>query len=148
MSAAITNPYTRVFRKFDAGKAARAPGVKGDCQVRALSTATGMRYSEAWALLYAIQGERRECAFPLVDALKGGDPRLGVVRALSFPAERGKPRMTGREFCQLHPSGSFILNLAHHVAAVEDGVLIDTWDCTEKCVYAAWELRAVKGVAS
>jgi hypothetical protein len=131
------------FRKFDAGKSVRAKGETGDCQVRSLCVARGMRYSEAWELLYKIQGERRTCGFPLVDALTEKDSRLGVIRMLSFPAEKGKPRMTGRVFCETHAKGNFILQVSNHVAAVEDGVLIDTWDCSGKCVYRAWEVRAI-----
>ena len=54
--------------------------------------------------------------------------------------------MTPREFCRRYPKGSFILKLAHHVAAVEDGVLIDTWDCSDKCVYTAWQMRPMQPV--
>jgi len=132
------------FRKFDAG--AHVTGRdKADCQVRALVTATGMKYREAWELLYAVQGERKTCGFCLPDALRSGDSRFGVLRTLTFNAVSGKRRMTGEKFCHDFPIGNFILRLAHHVVAVEDGVLFDTWDSTAKCVYQAYEVsRKVK----
>jgi hypothetical protein len=129
-----------MFRKFDAG-AHIAGRDKADCQVRALVHATGMRYREAWDLLYTVQGERMACGFRLVDALKAGDERFGVVRTLAFKAIRGRKRMTGARFCIEYPTGYFILRLAHHVAAVVDGTVFDTWDSTAKCVYQAFEIQ-------
>lgn len=137
------------FRNFDVGVAVRSKGAsKDDCQVRALTVATGMRYADAWALLYTIQKERHGCAFELVAALRARDSRFPIVREVSFPAERGKRRVDGHAFLERYPRGSWIVSVAHHVAAVEDGVLIDTWDCRAKCVYVAWEVRAVKGQTS
>jgi len=49
--------------------------------------------------------------------------------------------MTGKEFVRLYPKGRYILRLAHHVAAVVDSVVIDSWDSTRKCVYGAWQLK-------
>ncbi len=66
---------------------------------------------------------------------------MNVLRSLEFPARKGKPRMTGAEFCRKHPRGRFILRMANHVAAVKDGQVYDTWDSTGRCVYAAWEMR-------
>lgn len=83
------------FRKFDAGDGKRAKGVRGDCQVRALTTATGMPYETAWELLYKLQGERRSCGFPIVESLTAGDVRLGVKRSMPFPAVRGAHRAHG-----------------------------------------------------
>lgn len=128
------------FRKFDSGEGKREKGSKGDCQVRALTTATGMPYDAAWGLLYRIQGELKHCAFTIVHSLTAGDPRLGVKRSLPFPAVKGKPRMTGAEFCRKHPKGRYILRMAHHVVAVKDGVLFDTGDTSRACVYTAWEV--------
>lgn len=129
------------FRKYDAGGLARPKGApKQDCQVRALATARGIPYNEAWELLYLVQGELRRCAFALVESLSAGDARFGVIRTLPFPAVRGQPRMTGAVFCERHRKGRYILRMAHHVAAVKKGVLYDTWDSGSKCVYAAWEV--------
>lgn len=115
---------------------------RADCQVRALCTALGVTYNEAWAILYTMQGERRACAFSLVDELDDTNAAaLGVIRPISFPAKKGSPRMTAEEFCKKHKRGRFILRMAHHVAAVKDGQLFDTSDTSYACVYKAWEIR-------
>lgn len=59
---------------------------------------------------------------------------------LSFPAEKGKPRMNGERFCSAYPRGKYILQMAGHWTACVNGVIFDTWDCSEKCVYTAWRL--------
>lgn len=113
-----------------------------DCQVRALSTSRNMPYGDAWQLLYVIQGERKMCHFPLVEALSDCDSRTGVIRELKFPAKKGQRRMNGSTFCNTFSNGRFIVRMGHHVAAVVDGVLTDTWDSLGKCIYRAWEVRA------
>lgn len=64
------------------------------------------------------------------------------MKKLSFPAEPGKPRMNGILFCSTHPKGRYILNMAHHWTACIDGIIYDTWDCSDKCVYTAYEMRS------
>ena len=64
------------------------------------------------------------------------------MKKLSFPAETGKCRMNGTLFCVMYPKGRYILNMAHHWTACIDGVIYDTWDCSEKCVYTAYEMRS------
>lgn len=139
-----------VFRKFDAGAMHSEFRDEGDCQVRALCTARGLPYPEAWTLLYAIQGERRTCSFAIVRELDAPDcsPALGLFRRLSFPAVKGKRRMTAGEFCRKHPRGRFILRLAHHVVCAKDGQLYDTWDCSQSCVYVAWEIRPIEAAGA
>lgn len=125
------------------GSSGRPKGAdKNDCQVRAMATARSMPYRAAWELLYALQGEHRWCSFCLVECLKAGDRRVGFVRELSFPAKRGQRRMTGAQFCKRYPKGRYILRLSHHVVAVVDGEMFDTWDSSRKCVYKAWEVRS------
>jgi hypothetical protein len=130
-----------MFQRFDAGALSRPRGGdKLDCQVRALTSARGINYDEAWDLLYKMQGERRHCGFMLVESLNAGDGRLGVIRKLDFPAVKNKKRMTATQFCKEHPRGRYILRMSHHVAAVKDGILLDTFDSSHKCVYTAWEV--------
>lgn len=133
------------FRKFDAGEMNRPKGApRQDCQVRALTTARGMKYNDAWKLLYEMQGELRRCAFTLVESLTMRDVRFGLVETMPFPAVKGKPRMTAATFCMKYPKGRFILRMAHHVAAVKYGILYDTADTSHSCVYTAWKVTEVE----
>ena len=60
---------------------------------------------------------------------------------LSFPAEKGKARMSGYTFAKHYPKGRYILNMAGHWTACIDGVIYDTWDCRDKCVYTAYAMN-------
>jgi hypothetical protein len=131
-----------LFNRFDAGKVFRTHKIQGsDCTVRALCTAVGIPYNEAYDLLYRMQGQWRTNHFALDDFLKLNPETFGVIRYLPFPAKKGCPRMTGEQFTILYPKGRYILNLAHHLVAVVHGSLTDKWDSSQKCVYGAWEVR-------
>lgn len=60
---------------------------------------------------------------------------------LSFPAVKGAPRMNGERFCNAYHKGRYILNMAGHLTCCIDGVIYDTWDCSQKCVYNAWKVQ-------
>ncbi len=126
------------YVKYDAGKGRRTKGDEGDCQVRALHTASGLSYGAAWDALYALQGKYRTHGFTITLYLDSGE--LGVVRKLSFPAKAGQKRMTADRFVCKYPKGAFILKQAHHVVGVKDGVVYDASDSTKRCVYVAWEV--------
>jgi hypothetical protein len=128
------------FRLYDAGKGLRPTGDEGDCQVRALHTASGLSYNQAWDALYTLQGKYRTAGFRLGFYLEKGE--LSVIRNLKFPAQKGKPRMTAVKFVKRYQKGSFILRQANHVVAAQDGIIFDTFDSTERCVYQAWEIAA------
>lgn len=136
----MTKAHATIFRLYDAGKGKRLKNSNGDCQVRSLHTAAGLTYAAAWDALYKLQGKYRTHGFDITHYLDNGE--LGVIRKLSFPAKRGKKRMTPTEFVKKYPKGNFILHQAHHVVAVEDGIVYDRFDCTDRCVYEAWEIRA------
>lgn len=128
------------FVHRDLGRGHRGSIDAGDCQVRALALAAGICYDAAWRMLFEAQGRHKACAFVLHRLLDVEPATFGVLRRLPFPARAGQRRMTPRAFANLHPRGSFVLGLAHHLAAMEDGVLYDRWDCSERCVYTAWEI--------
>lgn len=127
------------FCRQDVGKPFRKLG-RGDCTVRALTIAAGIAYPLAWQLLYDAQRRYFTCGFDICDFLKQEPAAFGVVGYVSFPAMRNQRRITARTFVEKFPQGNFILSMAHHVAAVENAVLYDSWDSSRRCVYAAWEI--------
>ena len=113
-----------------------------DCVKRAITLTTGMDYMEVQRQLNRfkkITGAKafnsdRNCDKYVEQVLK--------AKKIIFPAIKGQPRMNGEMFCELFPKGSYILRMAGHWSACVDGVIYDTWDCSEKCVYNAWEIRS------
>lgn len=114
--------------------------IVGDCVKRAITTAAQMDYMEVQRQLNRYKrvtgaesfNEYTNC-YPFVEKVLGG-------RKISFPAKKGQPRMNGTRFCEAYPKGRYILSMAKHWSCCVDGVIYDTWDCSEKCVYQAWEI--------
>lgn len=135
------------FFKTDAGRAlSKRPNSKNDCTVRAVALVWGLSFDNAYELL-ALSGRVPHKRFDFKTWAEGVNKQHGTTfQWLSFPAEKGKRRMTPAEFCQSHETGSYILRTAKHVFAVIDGVVLDEQPNAERCVYGAWKLlRGVLG---
>lgn len=112
----------------------------GDCVKRAITLAAQMDYMEVQRQLNRYKkvtgagsyNDKANC-YPFVEKVLGG-------RKISFPAVKGKPRMNGERFCEAYPEGRYILSMAGHWSCCVDGVIYDIWDCSDKCVYQAWEI--------
>jgi len=129
----------------DGGRSAYFTGKKvGDCVTRAVAIASGMDYKKVYntfAKLEANRGRSRSA--------KNG------VRTQT-KAFKDQMREWGFEWvatmfigsgCQVHlkadelPKGRLVCMLSRHAAAVIDGVVNDTYDCSRngsRCVYGYW----------
>lgn len=108
-----------------------------DCVKRAISKETGIDYKSVQKELNSIK--RDVYAEQFNDRIVT-DTYLKKYnyKKLSFPAIKGQSRMNGEKFCNAYKTGSYILNMAGHWTACVNGVIYDTWDCTQKCVYTAY----------
>jgi hypothetical protein len=141
----------------DGGRAAAGfKGKAGDCVCRAIALATGIPYQQVYDELYA---RLREYAASHHDGVakriargrgrRGTTPRNGVNRKIYEPylQELGwvwHSTMNIGAGCKVHlragelPSGKLIARVGHHLVAVIDGVIHDTYDCSRngtRCVY-------------
>lgn len=112
----------------------------GDCVKRAIAGAENRDYKEVSRELNRLKKETGCVRFNDDKNWKTYMLKHGY-RKLSFPAVKGQPRMNGKRFCEAYPKGRYILNMAGHLTCCVDGVIYDTWDCTEKCVYNAWQVE-------
>ncbi len=125
----------------DGGRSNYFKGEAGDCVVRAIAIATESDYKQVYDAIFAMAKS------------KGlGSPRNGVDNRVSkaYMTKIGwkwHPTMKIGSGCRVHmredelPSGRIICSLSKHMAAVIDGVLHDTYDCTRegtRCVYGYW----------
>ena len=112
----------------------------GDCVKRAISKAANMDYMEVQRELNRHK-KVTGCA-NYYDHNHGTHYIEHVLRGvkMSFPAVKGKPRMNGERFCKAYPKGHYILSMAGHLSCCIDGVIYDTWDCSDKCVYTAYKV--------
>lgn len=126
------------FVEDDGGRAAAGyRGWAGDCVTRAIAIATDMPYAEAYESLHQIAVARKR----RTGRRGSASPRNGVPR----PVYDAYLRALGWEWVatmgigtgtRVHlrreelPSGRLIVRLSRHVAAVVDGELHDTYDCS------------------
>ena len=113
----------------------------GDCVKRAIAKATGINYRD---VSIALNRYKKVTGAKSFNSDRNEEKWLENelhAKRMSFPAAKGQPRMNGKRFCDEHQSGNYVLQMANHLTACVDGIIYDTWDCTEKCVYKAWEIR-------
>ena len=140
------------FRYDDGGRAAAGyKGGTGDCAVRAAAIATGMPYREVCSAINLLAKAERPRG-----GRKRSSARNGVWRKTlnKYLADRGwewVPTMEIGSGCRVHlradelPAGRIIVRLSKHYAAVVNGVLRDTYDCSRdgtRCVYGYWQHTA------
>ena len=123
------------FRYDDGGRgSAGFKGEAGDCATRSIAIATGYTYRDVYHALWEANG---------------GTPRDGVKtkawrKVMADLGWEWTPTMQIGSGCRVHlsadelPSGRLVVRLSKHFAAVVDGVLHDTYDCSRdgtRCVY-------------
>jgi hypothetical protein len=145
-------PLTWVYD--DGGRAtAGFRGQVGDCTTRAIAIAAGLSYREVYDDLFeriqVFAGGRSREAKRIAGSLYARSPRHGVPRDVSrrYLLEHGwqwVPTMKIGQGCKVHlradelPGGRLIVSVSHHLVAVIDGVIHDTYDCSRdgtRCVY-------------
>ena len=109
-----------------------------DCTVRAISKVTETDYMECRREL---NRKKRELGFTSYKDTKFLYKYFEGYPRLIFKAIKGHPRVKGTDFTDLHQKGKFILKMAGHITVCIDGVILDTWDCTYRSVYTAWEVK-------
>lgn len=127
------------FERTDSGRSSsRRQREQNDCTVRAVATAFGLDYDDAYDAL-AEGGRKCSRGFNLSKwlAVQG----IASVQRLSFPAVKGRRRMNPATFCSQYPVGNYICRVAKHVFAVVDGVVHDDQEQRpDRCIYLAWRI--------
>ena len=124
-----------MFKAFNA----HPKGIKtSDCVVRAISVAAKKDYLE---VRRELNQKKKELGYSSYKDTKFLYDYFKAYPRLIFKAIKGEPRIKGSDFTELHPKGSYILKMAGHITVCIDGVIYDTWDCTYRSVYTAWEIK-------
>ena len=112
----------------------------GDCQIRALCKVLNLTWVEAFDLTIPICRELQ--TYTIFDCnlakTKTAMEELGFSYT-GISNKKGSKRPTVDSFAKDHPTGRYIVTVAHHVVAVVDGRYYDTWDSGEKCLYGYYE---------
>jgi hypothetical protein len=135
--------------KDDGGrKAAGRKGKAGDCAVRALAIAAEMEYKSAhWLISDHCRNEKPSKQRKGLSHPDGGVHRVTFAKAMDGLGWKWVPTMGIGTGCRVHlradelPSGTLIVRLSGHYAAVIDGVVHDIYDPSRegtRCVYGYW----------
>jgi hypothetical protein len=114
-----------------------------DCSVRAAAITFGIDYDVCYDVM-ARNGRKSSCGMSR-EYFNKALQELGTtynkkIVYLSFPAEKGNPRMNTQKFLEKYKEGKFILNQAGHFSAAVDGVSEDSFTTWSRCVYSAWQV--------
>ena len=107
---------------------------KNDCVTRAITLATGLKYSRVRKMLFhsakLMQCSKLECScysHLLDDTFK-------------FPRVQCRGITVG-EFADAHPYGTYIIRVRGHATVVKDGNSLDTFDCRDMMCDICWQLN-------
>lgn len=137
------------FKFNDGGReAAGYKGSAGDCAARALAIVTGKPYQEVYDAInrFAKEDKSKRKKRGVTNARTGVHTYI-FHRIAEFYGLKWVPTMKIGSGCKVHlradelPKGRLIANVSKHYAAVIDGVLHDTHDCSRegtRCVYGYW----------
>ena len=114
----------------------------GDCQIRALCKTLNISWVEAFDLTIPICRELQTYTIFDCDLKK----TKAAMETLGFSYtgisnKKGSKRPTVDSFAKDHPTGKYIVSVAHHVVAVVDGKYYDTWDSGYKSLYGYYTLK-------
>lgn len=115
--------------------------IVGDCVKRAFVVATDKDYNEVKNELNRLKKITKASKFNDNKNWKYYVEQVLKAEKMSFPAIKGQARMNGRMFTQQFEKGTYILRMAGHLTTCKNGVIYDTWNCLEKCVYTAYKIR-------
>lgn len=114
----------------------------GDCTVRALANAISCLWLDAFDFLMV--KARADYSVPE----DGPGFRKWLIEGGAVwthcKAEKGKKRITVLQFAETHPKGRYVVTIAGHETAVVDGVILDAWNCGEKCVVGYFDMSNFK----
>lgn len=138
------------FVEDDGGRAlAGFRGDTGDCVTRAAAIASGRPYGEIYALVNDLALSERPRENRGRSRARTGVNKRTTRRLMAELGFEWQPTMKIGSGCLMHvredelPFGRIVVQLSRHVAAVIDGVLHDTYDCSRdgtRCVYGYWLL--------
>lgn len=134
------------FQFSDGGRTtAGFKGRTGDCVTRAIAIASGLPYLQVYNAINGLaQQERRTKRRRRRSHARTGVWKATYHKYITDLGFRWVPCMKIGTGCRVHlkdgelPGGRLITRLSGHLAAVVDGVLLDTHDCSRegtRCVY-------------
>ncbi|MBO5280486.1 MAG: hypothetical protein J6B55_04600 [Clostridia bacterium] len=109
---------------------------RDDCVKRALVKITGKGYDE---ISDGLREHRKITGVRCYnDGLNPHSYAVNVVGLTHIIIEKSD-RISVKDFCECYPVGKYIVNTNGHWAAIVDGILYDTFDCSDFTVYSYYK---------
>ena len=108
-----------------------------DCVVRAISTATHASWGKTYKDLCELG--LKKCMMPNSKLLYEAYLKKIGWEKYKMPKKSNGKRFTIKEYVDLNPNFTGIISVANHLTYVENGVLIDTWNCSNKSMGNYWK---------
>lgn len=108
-----------------------------DCYIRVVVFATGIDYETVEGMFsdkQKVLGEKYPNKLPTITAVLED---LGYRHQEVYKDSIQKSRMKVASFLKQH-KGEYILKTNNHLCYVKDGILFDTWDCSNKILLGYW----------
>ena len=112
----------------------------GDCVKRAITKTSGKDYMEVQRELNRYKKKTGTTKFNSRDNWVAYIEEVLKGIPINMSPKQGQKRFDGFTFGRAFPKGKYILQMSHHLTCCIDGVIYDTWDCRNKCIYKAWRI--------
>jgi hypothetical protein len=145
------------FKYNDGGRSTYFKGSGGDCVTRAIAIAMQKDYKEVYDILAEGNQNQRKGKYEKKSKAGKKTALNGISTTRKWFKDQMKewgfewiPTMQIGQGCKVHlkadelPRGRIICSLSRHYAAVIDGVINDTHDCSRsgtRCVYGYWKYK-------
>ena len=104
-----------------------------DCVIRAISTAEDSSWSDTYDDLSRIAKKNGI----LLDDVNFVEPLLDY----RYNRVKVYPNETVGDFVSRHCEGRYLVTMPNHITTVIDGVVYDTFDCRDREIWDAWEVK-------
>lgn len=107
-----------------------------DCVIRSISCAESRSWSDVYDELSVLAREQGI----ILDDARFVEPYLDSKYERTCYKDKGNT-MTVGDFLYSHPIGTYLVTMRGHITCIKNGILYDTWDCRDKIIWCAWEVK-------
>ncbi len=112
---------------------------EGDCVIRAIARSTQSDWITVYKKLCDIG--LKKCRMPNSQKVYEGYLSDLVYIQLPQPKKYDNKRFRIDEWLELNPNFSGIISVNNHLTCIEQGTLIDTWDCSRNYISKIYEKK-------
>lgn len=105
---------------------------RDDCTIRAISVAENKTWADTYEKLSILARRKGE----MVDSVEFIEDYLNE----HYDRQCFKNSSVG-EFTEEHPIGIYLITMPNHITVCIDGIIYDTFDCTDRVMRCAWRVN-------